>query len=245
MKIESSTVEAHRFGSVRRKGYDPVEVDRVMERLVATLRSYEEDTDVLETRVREADDSVEAIRRTFAAAQRTREEMIAEGNDKSVQIVQDARRLADELSEKTRTEIERMQFDRDKVILAAHQEWVDRVSDAEDTSFDLLLKAEVARSSAVSEKAKILDISKRAADARVEQATEEASRLAEEMVTRAANEEQVLAAHLHHLRSAVAEVDTRIHDLASLATPYTDEIAEIIDLTTVDDPTLRIGSGRG
>ena len=41
MKIEASTVKAHRFGTVRRKGYDPIEVDRVMERLVSTLQAYE------------------------------------------------------------------------------------------------------------------------------------------------------------------------------------------------------------
>ena len=39
MKIEASTVKAHQFGTVRRKGYDPIEVDRVMDRLVSTLQA--------------------------------------------------------------------------------------------------------------------------------------------------------------------------------------------------------------
>src|SRR5665811_762284 len=125
MKIESSTVEAHRFGRVRRKGYDPIEVDRVMERLVATLRSYEEETNALEARVTEADDSVDAIRRTFAAAQRTREEMVTEGARRAERIVQAAVLEADELKARTITEIDEMQFERDKVVIAAHRERVD------------------------------------------------------------------------------------------------------------------------
>lgn len=244
MKIESSTVEAHRFGRVRRKGYDPVEVDRVMERLVATLRSYEEETKTLEARVSEADDSVDAIRRTFAAAQRTREEMVTEGARRAERIVQAAVLEADELKARAITEVNEIQFERDKVVIAAHRERVDLLTDADSESFRLLLEAETARSSAVSEKAQILDISERVAQARVAQATEEAHRLADEIVNRAAGEEESLTARLHHLRAAVAEVEAKIHDLVALATPYTDDIAEIIDLTAIVDDHSAAVSGR-
>lgn len=41
MRIESSTVENHRFGVARRRGYDAAEVDSVMSRVADTLAQYE------------------------------------------------------------------------------------------------------------------------------------------------------------------------------------------------------------
>ncbi len=41
MRIESSTVEHHRFGTARRRGYDATEVDSVMSRVADTLAQYE------------------------------------------------------------------------------------------------------------------------------------------------------------------------------------------------------------
>ncbi|MEA3501904.1 MAG: DivIVA domain-containing protein [Actinomycetota bacterium] len=244
MKIEASTVEAHRFARVRRKGYDPIEVDRVMGRLVATLRSYEEDTGVLEARVQEADNSVDAIRRTFAAAQRTREEMLSEGATQAADMRQNAQQDADELLAHAHAEVESMEFDRDQVVIDAHAEWVNRLAEAEDESFRLLLEAENARSSAVSEKAQILDLNQRVAEARLKEAAEEADRIANEIVGEASREEMLIAERLQHLRAAVREVETKIHDLAAVATPYTEQIAEIIDLTAVGEEHPLAGSGR-
>lgn len=244
MKIEASTVEAHRFARVRRKGYDSVEVDRVMERLIATLRSHEHDTAELEARVAQADDSVDAIRRTFAAAERTRKEMVGEGAKEAAQVVLVAQQSADELLARTHAEIDSMEFDRDQVVIDAHAEWVDRLSEAEEESFRLLLDAENARSAAVSETAQILDLNQRVAESRLREVTEEASRIANEIVGEANREEAVIAERLQHLRAAVAEIETKIHDLAAVATPYTERITEIVDLTAVDDEALMTGSGR-
>ena len=41
MRIESTTVENHRFGVARRRGYDAAEVDSVMSRVADTLAQYE------------------------------------------------------------------------------------------------------------------------------------------------------------------------------------------------------------
>ncbi|MEA3511749.1 MAG: DivIVA domain-containing protein [Actinomycetota bacterium] len=244
MKIDASTVEAHRFARVRRKGYDAVEVDRVMERLIATLRSYEDDTAELEARVAQADDSVDAIRRTFAAAELTRKEMVAEGAKEAARVVLLAQQDADELLALAHTEIDSMEFDRDQVVIDAHAEWVDRLSEAEEESFRLLLNAENARSAAVSEKAQILDLNHHLAESRLREATEEASRIANEIVDEANREEAAIAERLQHLRAAVTEIETKIHDLAATATPYTKRIADIVDLTGVDDEALMTGSGR-
>ena len=103
MMIKASTVEAHSFGLVRRRGYDPVEVDAVMERLVATLETHERVNADLQAQVTEADESVEAVRRTYQAAQQTKRQMIAEGHEEADDLVREARAEADELLKASRT----------------------------------------------------------------------------------------------------------------------------------------------
>jgi len=244
MKIEASTVKAHRFGNVRRKGYDPVEVDRVMERLVSTLQAYEKDTASLEARVKEADDSVDAIRRTFAAAQTTRQEMISEGAARADKIVADARQDAETRLADATAKIEGMQFERDSVVIDAHEKWFARIAEAEDESFVMMLEAENARAAAVGDRERVTELSERAVEARLIEVTEEADRIANEIVGEARREELRISSRLDHLRAAITEVEIKIHDLAALATPYTEQIAEIIDLTAMEEEQPLTGLGR-
>jgi DivIVA domain-containing protein len=244
MKIEASTVEAHRFARVRRKGYDPIEVDRVIERLVATLRSHEHDTAELEARVLQADDSVDAIRRTFAAAQRTRDAMINEGAAQAATIVDEANGEAGRLIGNARAEAETMMFERDEAMIRAHREGADRMAEAEASSYRLLLDAETARSDAVTMTERALEHNTAEIDAMKAVAVVEAERLANEIVGAARREEIRLGSRLEELRTAVVEVETKINDLAALVTPRTTHIAEVIDLTVVDGGALRSGMGR-
>ena len=244
MKIEASTVEAHRFARVRRKGYDPIEVDRVMERLVDTLRSHEHDTADLEARVLQADESVDAIRRTFAAAQRTRDEMINEGAAQAAMIVDEANGEADRLIASARAEAEAMMFERDEAMIRAHREGADRMAEAEASSYRLLLDAETARSDAVTMTERALEHSTAKIDAMKAAAAVEAERIANEIVGAARREEIRLGTRLEELRTAVVEVETKINDLAALVTPHTTHIAEVIDLTVVDGGAFRSGLGR-
>ncbi|MCJ7779379.1 MAG: DivIVA domain-containing protein [Acidimicrobiia bacterium] len=244
MKIEASTVEAHRFARVRRKGYDPIEVDRVMERLIVTLRSHEHDTAELESRVLQADESVDAIRRTFAAAQRTRDEMINEGAARAATIVNDANGEAGRLIGSARAEAEAMMFERDEAMIRAHREGADRMAEAEASSYRLLLDAETARSDAVTMTERALEHNTAEIDAMKAVAVVEAERLANEIVGAARREEIRLGTRLAELRTAVVEVETKISDLAALVTPHTTHIAEVVDLTVVDGGALRSGLGR-
>jgi len=108
--ISASAADAHRFGRVKRNGYDPDEVDAVVARLVETLRKYEDRTERLEERLAEADASADAIRKTFIAAERTRDEIVEGARDQADairlaarsdadDILEDARRSAAELTE--------------------------------------------------------------------------------------------------------------------------------------------------
>lgn len=244
MKIEASTVEAHRFARVRRKGYDSVEVDRVMERLIATLRSHEHDTAELEARVSQADDSVDAIRRTFAAAQRTRDEMINESAGRAASIVEDAKGEAGRLIETARTEAEAVMFERDEAMIRAHRDGANRMAEAEAASHRLLLDAEMARSDAVTLTEQALERNGAEIDTMTAAAVAEAERIANEIVGAARREEIRLASRLEELRTAVAEVETKIDALAALTAPHTTHIAEVIDLTVIDGEAMLTGLGR-
>lgn len=95
--ISASVAEAHRFGRVKRNGYDPVEVDAVVTRLVETLQTYETRTEALEERLAEADASADAIRRTFLAAEATRDEIVEAANTEADGITGTAKQEADEI----------------------------------------------------------------------------------------------------------------------------------------------------
>lgn len=97
--IGVSIAETHRFGRVRKSGYDPIEVDAVMARLVDELRRTEERLDTLAERLDVADASTDAIRRTFVAAESTRDEIIEDARTEAAIITEAARNEAREVTE--------------------------------------------------------------------------------------------------------------------------------------------------
>ena len=106
--ISASAADAHRFGRVKRNGYDPAEVDAVVSRLVATLQTYEERTGMLEERLAEADASADAIRRTFIAAEKTRDEILDGAREHASSITDTARREAEDVVNVAREEAAEM-----------------------------------------------------------------------------------------------------------------------------------------
>lgn len=93
MPIEPSLLDLHHF-TVRRRGYDPSEVDSVMRRVADSLRRYEERIAHLEERLSEADDSAHAVSRTMVAAQRTHDQLIEEASALARRILLEADREA-------------------------------------------------------------------------------------------------------------------------------------------------------
>ena len=169
--------------------------------------------------------------------------MISEGAARADKIVADAQRDAETRLADATAKIGTMHFERDNVVIDAHEKWVTQVAAAEDDSFNMLLEAENARAAAVADRERIRELSDRAVEARLAEVTEEADSIANEIVGEARREELRISSRLDHLRAAITEVEIKIHDLAALATPYTEQIAEIIDLTTVEEDQPMTGSG--
>lgn len=87
MRIESSTVESHRFGTARRRGYDPAEVDAVMSRVADTLAQYERMIKRLENRLENSPVSQVDIARGVAAAQDNKNKLFADARTAAAQII--------------------------------------------------------------------------------------------------------------------------------------------------------------
>jgi DivIVA domain-containing protein len=88
--ISASIPETHRFGRVRKNGYDPAEVDAVVQRLVDALRQYDERVTALTQKIDAADASADAIRRTFVAAQATRDQILVDARVEASTITESA-----------------------------------------------------------------------------------------------------------------------------------------------------------
>ena len=106
--ISASAADAHRFGRVKRNGYDPAEVDAVVSRLVEAIRRHESKIEELERRLSDADASADAIRRTFMAAEATAETMLVEARSEADDVSENARSEAEDMLSGARTEADQV-----------------------------------------------------------------------------------------------------------------------------------------
>lgn len=97
--INTSVVEAHRFGRVKRSGYNPREVDAVIARLADELLRTRVRVASLTKRLEAADASADAIRQTFAAAESTCEEILDSARSDAETLTETAKNEALEVSE--------------------------------------------------------------------------------------------------------------------------------------------------
>ncbi len=158
MKVHASTVEGHEF-RLERRGYEKAQVEAVLARVVETLREYEEQIAAYEARLTEAEASQEAVRRTFLAAQRTHDEMLAEAQADATKVRQDA---------------ERHRHEAEAAVTTASEEAEATRAAAETQAVDIQAKAEVQADAMVTEARRNADV-----------ITTDAQRKAEESIERA------------------------------------------------------------
>ncbi len=183
MRIRSSTVEAHQFPLVRRRGYDPDEVDLVMQRLAESLREYEELTARLQQELGAAEESSEAIKRTFVAAQRTRDEMIAEAALKAEATLEsataDAAKVITEAETQVAAMLDQARRQVEEMLDEARREREEAAEDAEATRTEANEIIDVAKAKAESIRAQadeVITSSMAEAEATREEAAKELRR---------------------------------------------------------------------
>ena len=102
----------------RFRGFDPDEVEDFLERVVETLRGYElklrEQNDSLEALRQDlagTKEAEEAIKRTYITAQRTSQEMVAEAQEKASRVLDKAKGEAEGMVSAARADVKRTRDD--------------------------------------------------------------------------------------------------------------------------------------
>ncbi len=230
MRVRSSTIESHHYTVVRRRGYDPAEVDAAMARLAGTLREYEALTEELEAKLREADDASEAIHRTFVAAQRTRDEMIAEAKREAGQLADSARSRADEIIAETEAQIDAMlakaAADADSLYAAANASRSQAAEEGEQ------LRAEACE---------ILEVAKAQAEFARAQADEVLTSAIAEAEAKTEEANHVLS---NHRRQAEATLRAAADEAARLTAAATAEADQVTATATSDAAATTAASRR-
>lgn len=78
--ISASVAGTHRFGRVKKNGYDPAEVDAIVGRLIDALEEYQDRAKNLERKLDDSHVSAAAISRTLAAVEETKAQILAEAD---------------------------------------------------------------------------------------------------------------------------------------------------------------------
>jgi len=127
----ASIAETHRFGRVRKNGYDPAEVDAVIARLVEALRHNDERIDMLTQKIDAADGSADAIRKTFVAAESTREAIIDNARVEASAITESAAEEAAELAATAEGLQAEIAAGRDRILTGLFEEAEERMLEIE------------------------------------------------------------------------------------------------------------------
>jgi DivIVA domain-containing protein len=243
--ISASIAETHRFGRVRKNGYDPAEVDAVVARLVDALRHNDERVTALTERIDAADASAEAITKTFVAAQATCDELIETANDDASSILADARAEAEALertSEELQTEIATQ---RDRILTGVYAEAEVRAVELERQTAQRAAEAEWSIQEAIETRNRTVSETEAEAEAIVHAAEARATMLRDDiasMAKRALALERAAAALAESAREGANVLDlVAIEELEQDSTE-TVESDDVVEPDIVEDEPPEIES---
>ncbi len=250
MRVKASTVEAHAFAPARR-GYDTEEVDNAMQRIAATLRTYEEELPRLEARVSEAEEAHEAVRRTFLSAQRTKDEMIGEARVEANRLVAEAEDLLRESRDESASVLAHTRAESERILAESE-------AASEQRTARSIAEAAARLESATSEASELLAHATARSQALLEHAAAEAAALAaaaradaDRIVTDAQGTAERLVATAEHdagdlQQTAQREADVMITDAREAAETATaeasNEARRTLDEAEAEADRIRLGA---
>jgi DivIVA domain-containing protein len=181
--ISASIAGTHRFGRVRKNGYDPAEVDAVVQRLVDELRRSDERIATLTNKIDTADASADAIRRTFVAAQATGDQIVEDAHAEASTITDAATLQATTLA-KTAEELQsEIAASRDRILTGLYQEAEDRMLEIELLTAQRSVDAEWAVREAIEARDRNVSDTQADAETAVHKAEAEATKLRSRIAT--------------------------------------------------------------
>jgi DivIVA domain-containing protein len=243
--ISASIAETHRFGRVRKNGYDPAEVDAVVARLVDALRHNDERITALTERIDAADASAEAITKTFVAAQATCDELIETANDDASSILANARAEAEALertSEELQTEIA---IQRDRILTGVYAEAEVRAVELERQTAQRAAEAEWSIQEAIETRNRTVSETEAEAEAIVHAAEARAMMLRDDiasMAKRALALERAAAALAESAREGANVLDLVAMEELEQDSTETVESDDVVEPGIVEDEPLEIES---
>jgi DivIVA domain-containing protein len=246
--ISATAAGTHRFGRVKRNGYDPAEVDAVVGRLLDALALQDDRIRVLEDKLDDSQVSATAITRTLAAVERTATELLTEVETTAVAIVRKAMDdaaeialLADELgaeiSARRDTILTDAYLEADELIASAQLAIAEQevaaaalatrqVGDASRDAEQIAQEADVRSRTAAMIAAWRLRESQTEADRHIAEAEGQAAAIIEE----ANQESRELGRRITNLRTAVSHLQSSAAELARTTIVE----ADVIDLNAIE-----------
>ncbi len=252
--ISATVAGSHRFGTVRRRGYDPAEVDAVVERLTDALAASQDRVQALERRLEESEVSAAAISRTLAVVEATKVQMIDEAGAEATAIVTAAHKeaatvaglaesLGWEVSARRDAILTKAYDQADQVVLNAELAVAEQAITAARSAEELVLAAaEDSQHRKLASEAEIkrhelsLAWATRAAAEQAERRLAEAEQKAARIVRDAEFEHERLTAKLSGIREALLA----IRSAAAVLADDTIERTRVIDLAAVEAARIQV-----
>ncbi|MDH3425355.1 MAG: DivIVA domain-containing protein [Acidimicrobiia bacterium] len=231
MKVKAETVRRHAF-QVRRKGYEPAEVDAVMARIGQTLAGHEKDIIRLENELAKARTASEAMEDTFIALQQAKRQLLGEAQEEASRMKSEAEKglrtaetEAERILQDAQQRVEQLFVDLRAKAESAIAKAQERVADAEG-------RGESIKAEAAAEAARLVEASQSEAKERIASAKKQSDEIVadanaqgQQIVEAARAEHDSLVSKVPQLRSAVADIERRIREFSSIAT----EDLEVVD----------------
>jgi len=246
--ISASIAGTHRFGRVKKNGYDPAEVDAVVGRLLDDLSLKEERAIDLERKLNESQVSATAISRTLAAVETTSSEILADAQSEADGLRADARDEAEEIAVLAAALGAEVSATRDSILSQAYQEADDMIAECElatarqhvaasELAADIVAEATRSADAVATEAALRSRTSSMIAAWRIRESQEQSKRTiatshtrASAIVDAAERESERLAEQINDLRAAVANLQASAAELAHTTMAE----ADVIDLNAIE-----------
>lgn len=252
--ISATVAGSHRFGTVRRHGYDPAEVDAVVERLTDALSTCQEKVAHLESRLEDSEVSAAAITRTLAVVENTRSGMLDEARAEAEEVIAKAKAEADDITHLADQLGAEVSARRDAILTEAFEEADTIIAEAtikaaegeyrSARAAELLMADATDRATTLTTEATTFARNKelgmawamRATTEKAERMIADAEQQAARIVRDAEFEHERLTAKLGGLRDALLDLRTA----AAVLADDTIERARIIDLSAVEASRIQI-----
>lgn len=236
--ISASIAGTHRFGRVTRKGYDPAEVDAVVERLLDALSEYEERTSDLERKLDDSSVSATAIAMTLAAVERTKATMVAEAETRAEAITAEADTQAEEVVALAASLGAEISAQRDAILSQAYEEADGIVARVEAATAEQQVRAADVAATVVTEAARTASDVERRAHLRDTTSSmiaawrvRESHAKTDAMIERARTQAAVILEHAEHESE---RLNDRIRDLRAAVSTFQASAVELARVTIVE-----------